>query len=167
MRDMKTQIGKINMTNPCKEINLGPNETCILGLEEKTELQKRIENSVTNGLGYKTKTFELYENDPFFRSPLHEKAKNSQKGLEAHLAHLDYLSNPTKKNKEIWWKTYDEALDQFIFNFSFDRPSCFGPKPGFRSPIRFSYSAIMPNVLLFDNSGVEPTFAYEYKRTVL
>ena len=56
-------------------------------LSESLNLARQIEYQITNGLGYDTKTN--------FYSEFHSFAeiKNSQKGLQAHLSHLEMNSS--------------------------------------------------------------------------
>ena len=75
--------------------------------EPSMSLARRIESSVTRGLGYNTNTDF---NSMFYDS---ENAKNSERGLQAHLAHLE-MNRKVQLLRNYFW-LIQNAPDSYQF----------------------------------------------------
>jgi len=106
----------------------------LLGVYEKhepTEIQKRIENTVTNGLGYKDNNlFNLVKFDTFMNNNF--KDEFSENDLYMHILEMDVRIKPDKEASEIiedykkleakiYRYELHKKVDELVTNFSLDR----------------------------------------------
>lgn len=80
-------------------------------MAEQTKTQREIEQLVTNGLGYDTRTRYVEENSGQFSIASYSQIHDTPESLRAHLGELDAKTNPSRALNDLI-KTYkDLAID--------------------------------------------------------